>query len=85
MGDRATRPPRCHYRTWGKGVMDVATLGRQVEYKRDLVHRYEVAAVRGDLTPQARQMWEQLKDDLVYSTEEYATLRVRQEVLARGV
>lgn len=65
--------------------MDIATMRRQVEYKRDQVHRYEVAAGRGDLTSQARRMWEQLQDDLVDSTEEYATLRVRQEVLARGV
>jgi len=64
--------------------MNVAEMGRMVAYKRDLVRRYEVAAVRGDLTSQARQMWDGLKDDLVSATKEYATMRVQQEVLARG-
>jgi len=64
--------------------MDVAAMGQMVAYKRDQVRQYRAAAVRGDLTSQALQMWEQLKDDLAYSREEYALLRLRQEVLARG-
>jgi hypothetical protein len=58
---------------------------RQIEYKRSSVHHYEAAAGRGELTPLAFQMWELLKDDLADSREEYALLRVRQEVLTRGV